>query len=216
VLCALRGIHLGDPDEEVFESAKLKIEYLLGWMHATTTKIRVTYTQDYRWTGKQTAETDPVDDLEAAYGGKDFTLRVVFNQFRPESHPRANERSFANREWAELSVKAQHPVQFRRFDRIAKAVMDLMTLVAHAPAGVIDETLQYTPSDHHPAPGRASADVQVMGRQIHQPRPRQQETADPEYLFTLADVPFDEVLPRWLGLHDRIRLGASILFGLRY
>ncbi|HEY2261281.1 MAG TPA: HEPN domain-containing protein [Streptosporangiaceae bacterium] len=216
VMRALRGIHLRDPDEEVFESAVLRIEYLLGWMHASTIKAAVEL-QDYGWTGKQTAQTVPAEDLTATYGDSDFTLRVAFNRFRVENRPRANERAIANREWAELAVTAAHPAKFRQFDRIAKAVMDLMTLVAHAPAGVIEETLRFTPSDDHPVPGRrASADVHVMGRQIHQARPGQRETADPEYLFTLADIPFAEVLPRWLDLHERTWLGCSTLFGLRY
>lgn len=216
VLRALRGVHLHDPDEEVFDSAVFNVEYLLGWAHASTIKATVEL-QDYRWTGKQTAETAPADDLTATFGGNEFTLRVAFNQFRVENRPRANERSIANREWAELSVEAAHPAKFRQFDRIAKAIMDLMTLVAHAPAGVIKETLWFTPSNDHPALGRrASMDVQVLGRQIHQPRPGPQEAPDPEYLFTLADTPFAEVLPRWLDLYERTWLGCSTLFGLRY
>src|SRR5262249_28226967 len=109
------------------------------------------------------------------------------------------------------------PRKFRDFDRIAKAIMDLMTLVAHAPAGVIKETLRVTPPDAHATPGhRVSIDVDVMGRQIHHPKPGPNETARAEYLFTLDDIPFADVLPRWLDLHERTWLGCSTLFGLRY
>lgn len=38
VLRILRGIHLNEPDEDVFDSVVLKIEYLLGWTRATTMK----------------------------------------------------------------------------------------------------------------------------------------------------------------------------------
>jgi hypothetical protein len=108
-------------------------------------------------------------------------------------------------------------MKFRDFDRIAKAIMDLMTLAAHAPAGVIKETLSFTPPDAHAAPGhRVSIDVDVMGRQIHHPKPGPNETARAEYLFTLDDIPFADVLPRWLDLHESTWLGCSTLFGLRY
>ena len=149
--------------------------------------------------------------------GRDYILSVGFNQFRIEDHPRADERSLANCEWAELTVKSPQPTKFREFDRIAKAVMDLMTLAAHKPAGVIEETLWFTLSDTNPSlGGRISRKVEVMGRHIHQAKPGPRETANAEYLFTLDDVAFADVLPRWLDLHERTWLACSTLFGLRY
>jgi ApeA N-terminal domain 1 len=216
VMRALSGIHLTEPDQEVFDSAVLKIEYLLDWMRATTFK-RTIELGNGNWTGKQSATTAPVDELAATYGGKDYTLSVVFNQFQVQDRPRANERSIANGEWAELTVASPRPIKFRDFDHMAKAIMDLMTLAAHAPAGVIQETLRFSSPDAHAAPEhRVSIDVDVMGRQIHHPKPGPNETARTEYLFTLDDIPFADVLPRWLDLHERTWLGCSTLFGLRY
>lgn len=216
VMRALSGIHLTEPDQEVFNSAVLKIEYLLGWMRATTLK-RTVGLGNGNWTGKQSATTAPVEDLTATYGGYDYTLSVEFSQFQVQDRPRANERSLANSEWAELTVTSPQPTKFRDFERIAKSMMDLMTLAAHAPAGVIRETLRFTPPDAHSTPGnRASINVDVMGRQIHHPKPGPSETAKVEYLFTLDDIPFADVLPRWLDLHERTWLACSTLFGLRY
>jgi hypothetical protein len=213
---ALSGIHLTEPDQEVFGSAVLKIEYMLGWMRTTTLK-RTIELGNGNWTGKQSATTASVDDLAATHNDYDYTLSVAFNQFQVQDHPRANERSLVNGEWAELTVTPPRPTKFRDFDRIAKAIMDLMTLAAHAPAGVIEETLRFTPPDAHSTPGlRASREVDVMGRQIHHPKPGPSETARTEYLFTLDDIPFADVLPRWLDLHERTWLGCSTLFGLRY
>jgi hypothetical protein len=214
VLRALRGIHLTGPDQEVFDSVVLKIEYLLGWMRAGALKRTVELGNGH-WTGKQSATTTPVDDLTATHGGNDCTLSVVFNQFQIQDRHRANERSLLNAEWAALTVKSSQPAKFRKFDDTAKTVMDLMTLVAHAPAGVIEETLWFTPPDATSAAGRQTS-VEVMGRQIHQPKPGPKETANAEYLFTLDDIPFAEVLPRWFDLHKRTWLGCSTLFGLRY
>jgi hypothetical protein len=216
VLRTLRGIHLNEPDEDVFDSVVLNIEYLLGWTRATTMK-RTVELGNGNWTGKQTATTAPAEDLTATHGVHDYILSVGFNQFRIEDRSRANERSLANGEWAELTVKSPQPTKFREFDRIAKAVMDLMTLAAHEPAGVIEETLWLTPPDASPSLGRRiSTKVEVVGRHIHQPKPGPRETADAEYLFTLDDMAFADVLPRWLDLHERTWLACSTLFGLRY
>lgn len=216
VLRALNGIHLTEPDQEVFDSAVLKIEYLLGWMRASALKRTVELSNGH-WTGKQSATTTPVDNLTATHGGIDYILGVNFNQFQAEDRSRANERSFTNGEWAELTIKSPQSTKFQVFDLVAKTVIDLMTLAAHAPAGVIQETLTFTPPDAHPTPGqRISRTVEVMGRQIHQPKPGPNETEHMEYLFTLDDIPFADILPRWLDLHERTWLGCSTLFGLRY
>src|SRR5262249_40961354 len=91
VLRALHGIHLNEPDENVFDSVVLKIEYLLGWMRTTTVK-RTIELGNGNWTGMQTAATAPTEDLTAAHDGHDYILSVSFNQFRVEDRSRANER----------------------------------------------------------------------------------------------------------------------------
>jgi hypothetical protein len=213
---ALRGIHLDSRDEKIFNSATLHIEYLLGWTNLTTLEAKIELDK-WKWTGNQTASTSPIEEVTAVHNEHKFTLNVVFNQFRVEDRPRANERSIANSEWAELDISSTKPVSFAVFDNAAKAIMDLMTLTAHAPAGVIRETLVFTPATEHPAAGRrASANVEVLGRQIHQPKPSINETDRVDYLFTLNDLNFSEVLPKWLDLHNRAWLACSLLFGLSY
>jgi hypothetical protein len=213
---ALRGIHLSNPDEEVFDSADLTVEYLLGWTHSTTLEASAEL-NGWKWTGNQTATTNPIDDMTAVHGGYEYTLSVLFNQFRVEDRPRANERSLVSREWAQLTLRSASPTTFGGFDRSAKAIMDLMTLAAHAPAGVIQETVQFTPPEPHPVTGQPMPkDVEVMGQQIHHPRPAAKETARIDYLFTLADIDFSEVLPSWLDLHEQAWLACNMLFGLSY
>lgn len=101
VLRVLRGIHLADPDEAVFESDTLTIEYLLGWTRQTVLNAAVQL-NERKWTGNQTATTKPADDLTASHNFFDYTLSVAYNQFRVDDRPRANERTIANREWAEI------------------------------------------------------------------------------------------------------------------
>ena len=216
VLRALRGIHLNGADDEVFSSAILKIEYLLGWMRSSTMK-RTVELDNGHWTGKQTAMTEPVQDLEATHAGYDYTLSVEFDQFRAEDRFRANERMIVNRERAELKAASPQSANFRDFERKVKAVMDLMTLAAHEPAGVIEETLWLAPREADAGPAeQVSQLVEVIGRQVHRPKPGPRETVYPEYLFTLDDVAFADILPRWLDLHERTWNACTTMFGLRY
>jgi hypothetical protein len=213
---ALRGIHLTDPAEKIFDSAVVTLEYLLGWTHKTSLEATVEL-DDWRWNGRQTATTNPVDDMTVVHGGYEYTLRVVFSQFQVEDRPRADERSLEHVEWAELEIKSAEPTSFASFDMVVKAIMDLMTLVAHAPAGVLQETCSFTQPNDHPAPGgRSSAEVEVMGRHVHRPKAGDTVTARVDYLFTLDDIEFSDVLPRWLDLHEQTWLACSTLFGLRY
>lgn len=55
-----------------------------------------------------------------------------------------------------------------------------------------------------------------MGRQIHQPAPQADAPALVEYLFTLANVSFDSIVPAWLALYENAPTACSVLFGLKY
>lgn len=209
----LRGIHLSDPDQEVFKSVTVSLEYLLGWLRQTTLEAKIEL-NDWTWTGNQSAASTPVDPLRATFAALQIEASVRFNQFQIQDTPRANQRRLSNREWAELDIESSKPGDFASFDGIVKALSDLMTFVAHAPAGLLYEHLWAIDDS-----GDSNADlsrVEVMGRRIHHPRPLPNETAHVEYLFTADDLPFAEVIPRWLALHERTWLGCGMLFGLRY
>lgn len=209
----LCGIHLSDADQAVFKSVTLSLEYLLGWLRQTTLEAKIEL-NDWKWTGIQSAASTPVDPLTATFGDLQIEAAVIFTQFRIEDKPRANQRRLANREWAELDIESAEPTSFTSFDGAVKALSDLMTFVAHAPAGVMYEHL-WAVKEGNESEARRSR-VEVMGRHIHQPRPLSDDTAPTDYLFTQADIPFQEAIPRWLALHERTWLGCGMLFGLRY
>lgn len=215
-LRALRGIHLKEPNEPIFDSATFEVEYMLGWSTQSTMSATVQYHGGARWSGHQTASTEPAADLIAKHDGLDYRFSVAFTQFRVDNHARANERRLTTREWGQLTVTAPSPASFERFDHVSKAIMDMQTLVAHAPAGVLRYLATYTPSEDHPSHRSDPLEVEVFGKMIHQPRSGLQETQRVEYLFTVHDQPFDQVLPRWLDIHERSWLACSMLFGLSY
>lgn len=213
-LRGLRGIHAASAAERIFDSAKVRLEYLLGWTAQSTMRAKVTR-KEGRWTGEQTAQSTPADDLDATYGGMTFTLRVPHTQFRFDDS-RANQRTVSSTEWAELEVANPEPLSLDGFGQVIKAIADLMTLCAHAPSGALKRTLRFTASPEHPAPGGRPGEAEVMGTQVHQPAPDSGSAARVEYLFTLADVDFATVVPAWLALYERASTACGVLFGLKY
>jgi hypothetical protein len=98
-----------------------------------------------------------------------------------------------------------------------KAITDLLTLTAHAPAGVLRQTLRYKVSDERLLElGVEEETADLFARQIHQPRSGAKETEAVEYLFTLDDVDLADLLPKWIELYKRTWLACGMLFGLRY
>jgi hypothetical protein len=214
-LRGLRGIHAASAAERIFDSAEVQLEYLLGWSAHTTMKASISV-EEGRWTGEQTAQSTPADEQDAAYGGMTLTLRVPHTQFRLDEDPRASQRTISSREWAELEVATPEPLSLDGFGQIIKAMADLMTLCAHAPSGALKRTLRFTGSPDHPAPAGRRGEVEIMGRQVHQPAPDSGSAARVEYLFTLADADFATVVPAWLALYERATTACSVLFGLKY
>lgn len=213
-LRGLRGIHVTSAGERIFDSAEVQLEHLLGWAAQTTMKVSVTL-EEGRWTGEQTAQSMPADDKHATYGDMTVTLRVPHTQFRFDHDPRTSRRTVTGSEWAELELVSPAPSSLDGFNQVIKAMADLMTLCAHAPSGALKRTLRFTGSPEHPARGR-QGEVEVMGRQVHQPAPDAGNPASVEYLFTLADTDFAIVVPAWLALHERASTACSVLFGLKY
>jgi ApeA N-terminal domain 1 len=214
-LRGLRGIHIASTAERIFDSAEVQLEYLLGWTGQTTMKASVTRDEG-RWTGEQTAQSTPAGEQDAAYGAMTLTLRVPHTQFRFDEDPRASQRTVSSTEWAELEVASPEPLSLDGFGQVIKAMADLMTLCAHAPSGALKRTLQFTGSPEHPAPAGRRGEVEIMGRQVHQPAPDSGSPARVEYLFTLADADFATVVPVWLALYERTSTACGVLFGLKY
>jgi hypothetical protein len=81
------------------------------------------------------------------------------------------------------------PLPYDGFQEQVEAVMDLMTLVAHAPAGVLSQTLRYRTTNPSPTDlGIEEQDAELYGQQIHWPAAGAKETERVDYLFTLDDV----------------------------
>lgn len=208
---ALRGIHLVSRDVPLFTRAVLQLGRLLDWSNRSTF-----YKQPLTGnpTRERTAGTRPVAPATAIYNDVTVGLHVRSSDFHVIGRLSADERSMVARESAVLELEVAEPVTVTGFDEVCQDIQDLLTLSAYEPCGWLGQWL-YVPAAPG-SPGKADTEVEVLGRRTYQANVPENEPRQHDFLFTLADLDFPDLMPRWLALKDRARLGFNILLGLRY
>lgn len=209
---ALRGVHLGSPSESRFVRAHLQLERLLHWSARSTFNLRLLLGESGR---ESTAATHPIEPLTASYNDVQIGLRVRSTMFNLSHRPVANRRSMETNEWATLDFDAPELVPFNFFDTLSKDMQDLLTLSSYAPCGSQARAVVFPVSERR-AGSPDVKEVELLGRQIFQSDTKTAEKSHHDFLFTLEDIEFRELVPRWLKLKEAARLGFNILFGLRY
>lgn len=237
---ALIGIHLSNPDEEVFSRLQCSIEDTLAWSgsDAITAEMKLD-DERKRFTGDGTITLKPVDDLTASVAGIDYSLThwltlPTYDHTRIGSRGRVDDKPV-------FSLRFQERSSLHSGTRQMHALVDLLALATGRNPALLWMTLQ-VPSAHQTCPcGTAFSgkDREVL-RQWgipHKPeecpevRPRQVDlyslgrgTGHPDakavdahsMVFTLSDIPFDEVLPKWLEVREQFQAPCNILIAARY
>ena len=192
-LKGLRGIHVSDADEEVFTSMELRFEYLLAWSSSTSISTTIQIDQS-RWAGRQTASSEPVEDRVATFKDLTITLQVPHTQFRVDTKHSGNRRSVESHEFGEIEIASATPSSLNQFDRIAKALQDLLTLAAHSPAGVLKRSLWFQPPARPDGEEPRAQEIEVLGSMVYKAGSNARNDPYHGYLFTLNDVPFADIV----------------------
>jgi len=116
-----------------------------------------------------------------------YTITVEFEERRSLIHrPRLSTTTGTTVERARLRIERSDSASASEFDAVIKALMDLLTVAANAPAGVISRTLLTPPPEptgEHEGFRPGHSQVEVLGRQIHVVAA--DDTAHMQFLFTL-------------------------------
>ena len=213
---ALQGIHLRSLDEAVFETGHIQFERLLAWAHRTTIDLD-SVAEISGPSGEQTVIRRPLPAVVTVHEGIEIKLRVRSNDFNITHRPSANRRVVESVEWAVLDFTPEAGLStYNAFDRLDKDMQDLLTLCSYDACGSLKQSLIYRGSEAHPASTHHPIEVSVMGRQVYHPQPVENEPGHHIFLFTLAELDFAELVPRWLALKETARTACNTLFGLRY
>lgn len=214
----IRGVHLASSADRLFSATTVRIEYLLGFMGARTAFSIATKEDDDAWTGAQSATASP-GDVSITVDGLDLTFRIEHERFGYRQDDRSNVRKVAAREGAALIIRSPTPTTYDAFQAHVKSLMDLLTLTAHAPAGLLSQQLSHrTDNPDLGEMGIEEETSELYVRQTYRPKPTNDAANDrTQYLFTLDDLDDPAAaLIRWFSLRDRTWLACGMLFGLRY
>ncbi|MEW2316957.1 HEPN domain-containing protein [Streptomyces bauhiniae] len=211
----LKGVHLKDLNESLFIRAHLCLERLLHWTCKTSFELERILEE-----GKPVRDgrvgSKAVSPLLATHGDTSVTLKLRSTLFDFEHDVVANGRTLQAKEWAVLTVDSNAPVNYKAFDEVEKDLQDLLTLCAYAPCGALYRSVVFETSEDHPGHSRHANEVEVFGRQIYRTPKGMRDPRPHDFIFTLTDMDFSELVPKWLTLKEKARFGCNILFGLRY
>lgn len=212
----LKGIHLATLDERVFTRGHVQFEYLLHWTSRTTLSVTHEARSGEPRASSRVERQDQQLTAAARYRKTRIGLRVRSHDFNVERRPAASTTTVQTTEWAVLDIDEPEAVSYDAFDTIDKDLQDLLTFCAYAPAAAQGRSLIFETSDAHPGRGNRPNEVEIIGPQIYRGRSRESEKGHHDYLFTLDAIDFADLVPKWLALKERTRMGCNILFGLRY
>ncbi|MFT0848217.1 HEPN domain-containing protein [Actinomycetaceae bacterium L2_0104] len=214
-ITVLIGAHIASEDEAVFRAAEVSVEDLGHW-RASSIFEAVLGAPDGRPDGSGTISVKPVPAQSVVVDGTKFTLGhrhtlPFFDRRRGGTVGRVRDTTFVRVDPAE-ACSVEDAKDF------ARLVQDLIALATHRAAGVIWLRLKLAVGgvDSPSTKVLRDRDVDVIyspskvgahdAKAIHQRH----------VFFTCGDIPFEEIIPRWCEVYERLRPALNMTLGLRY
>jgi hypothetical protein len=209
---ALAGVHLSGTDEPIFHAAQIRLENLAAW--AGLRGVEHEFNEDG---GESTAKITrpPAQEVETPDGVVRVSTKPgVFNfeELRDSVLIKGTVRTV-------LSIERHEKTTYTGFDRLTKALMDLLTLASGEPSGVIAEQLFYsgeTTFPRHDEVRMLTRTAEVIREPFYRGDADAPSQDNRRFLFTCRDKSFAESVSRWLPLRARAVNACNVLFGLRY
>lgn len=201
------GVHLETPNEPIFDGMESAISGLTAWAArsgldleglggAGNERVRLTVS----WTDPVEAElTEPPVKL-----GLHWTLSSSGPHIGPDH------RRYRAEEAVKLRVEASEPRGWKGFLDEAVAIRDLLTVATQAPARITGRTLLIRQDGLVPF---YPVDLYFKGSGTDRDSDEIDESA---IIFTLNDVAFTDVIPKWFALRKTLGLPLDVLLGLDY
>lgn len=214
-ITALIGAHVGNQDEAVFSAAEVSVDNLGVW-GASSVFEGFWGAPEGRPDGSGTISVKPVGAQKVKVDGAEFILAhrhtlPFFDQRRGGTTGRVRDTTF-------VRVVRETPFSWSEAMGFARLVQDLIALATHRAAGVIWLRLRLAEGDTEPEPSRPQRDWNV--EVIYSPSKvgdHDAKVIEPHRVFfTCESLPFDEIMPRWNEVHERLQAALNMILGLRY
>ncbi|WP_353828212.1 HEPN domain-containing protein [Agromyces sp. SYSU T0242] len=211
---ALIGCHLDSPDEAAFVSGTATVENLTAWLPRTSIETKVTWTKGSQATGA--IEVERIEPLVATFG--DIEIKMHLLSWLPSIETTRAATIARVKEHASIELRSPDGRALMEWIRHFSAVADLMSFSTLKACGLIAMRvyLPATPDrypDDYPLRDEPHK-VEVYSRRHVVPQPDAPAVTD--LLLTPNDLPFADLLPGWLALHDQFSAARGMILGLRY
>lgn len=214
-IMVLIGVHVSRKDEAAFSAAEVSVDNLGIW-GASSVFEGFWGAPGGRPDGSGTISVQPVDAQSVKVDGTEFALAhrhtlPLFVQHRGYTVGRVRDTTY-------VRTVPEQPFSTDEAMGFARSVQDLIALATHRAAGVIWLRLMLAESDAKSASERSRLDRNV--EVIYSPSKVGTHDAKAiehhRVFFTCDSLPFEEIIPRWCEVHERLHFALNMILGLRY
>lgn len=206
---AVVGAHLTDADGAVFARASCLVEDSLAWAgsYAISAKMKVDRTTEGPLGSIDLTE---VETLRAEVGP--LGVELFHSLILPHFDRRRRGVTALVRDAAVFSFIPDKPFSLTDASEAVRSVQNLIALASGRDPALLWMTAQLASADPNVFGGR----VDVYRRSGDSAAPEAAARDGREFVFTLDDMPFEHLLPRWAEVQARFRSSCNIVLGARY
>lgn len=211
---ALIGVHAAGEDDTLFGAVQVSVENLGRWAALPVFSGFIGAPEGKRFDGSGSISVKPLEAKSVVVDGTEFTLdhrrtAPFFDERRGGTTGRIRDTTF-------VQVAPTEACSLNSAIGSAKSVQDLISLATHRAAGVIWLRLKLTGAcpgaDRHPAD--RNVDVLYSPAVVGEREARVID--DRRVFFTCDTLPFEQVVPRWWDVRDRLDAATNLILALRY
>lgn len=214
---ALVGVHMDDPADPAFIAASADVEDLTTWSRRGGIKHKI------RWGAKPGEVSGKIISRRLsplAVETGPLTVKLSHYTWLPFSQESRAQRVSRVRESQVIRFERQDPQPYEYWMDLLDGMADLMSLSTLRACGLISIRMFLPPTpdewpDGHPMKDQPH-EVTVYTRRLVKPRPDDKALDLRSFVLTLDDLPFEELLPKWLEARDTFAAARSMILGLRY
>ncbi|MCM3662381.1 hypothetical protein M3148_15480 [Georgenia satyanarayanai] len=214
---ALVGVHVEGPEQAVFTRANFAIED--AWLWSAESAMTASMGWDdagSRLTGEANIELKPLEDQHAEVEGAGITLAhwltlPTFDAMRGGSRGRVEHRTV-------LGIKPHERASLTMLMANVARLQDLLALATgRGPALLWLKAYLPRPEPvEEPSTHNYSREVDVYTQYRGEGDPTAKAVDSHSMVFSLDDLPFADVVPRWWRVQEQFRAACNMIVGARY
>lgn len=208
---ALIGVHVQGQDDTHFAKVHCLIEDSWLWSSRQAMQAQASLNEERtNFTGEASMEMKPVDEVRAEADGWDFKLAhwlilPTFDHTRGAAIGRMEDSVV-------FTVSRDETFSYAEVQSLLLALQDLLALATGRGPSILWFILRVA-DDESEQPAR-QVDVFTRSRGTGDPKAKALDRR--ELVFSLEDIPFGEVIPRWWEVRERFRASCNMTLGSRY